>query len=150
MSRMSFAGAMAAAGLLAWAATASAQDAAPPQPQPSPPEVQDSRSPALQPPVAQDVPAQPPPTANTAATTAYTDQQLSAFAAASVQIEPLNQQLAAAAPDARAPIGRQIVATLEQHGLDLETYNGIVAAAQADPSLAARVTALRQQAHPPG
>lgn len=75
--------------------------------------------------------------------TSLSDAQLQAFVAASAEIEPLNRAIASAPEDQRAAIGAQIVAALERHNLDVETYNGIAARAQADQELASRIAQLR-------
>lgn len=113
MSRVSWYGGCAAALLLACPLTAVAQE-------PTPPE--------------QSQPAQPG---------AYTDAQLQAFAAASAEIDPINQSLANASDEQRAQATERIRAILQQNNLDVETYNAIAARAQADPALAAQIAALR-------
>jgi Domain of unknown function (DUF4168) len=94
-------------------------------------------------PPAQAQPTTPAHSATPATPATYTDAQLSAFAAASVEIDPISRSLQGATPEARAAAATQIRAALTRHNLDSATYNSIAAAAQADPALAARVAALR-------
>ena len=75
-----------------------------------------------------------------------TDAQIQAFAAASVEIEPLNQSLATAVEPRRTEIAGQIRAALTQHGLDGATYNAITSRAQADPALAQRIATAQAAA----
>lgn len=82
--------------------------------------------------------------------TTFTDAQLRSFAAASTAIQPLNTQLQTATPEQRTTLVAQIGAVLTQNNLDGATYNAIAAQAQADPALAARITALSNGASSPG
>ena len=70
-----------------------------------------------------------------AAATAYSDEQVTGFAAASLQLREVhaNEALDDAAKMAEA---RTIVSS---HGLDPQTYNAIAVAARTDNALAARV-----------
>lgn len=75
----------------------------------------------------------------------FSDANLRAFAAAAVEIEPINRTLAAATPEQRAQAAEQLRAILERHNLDGATYNAIAARAQEDPAFAARISALHTQ-----
>lgn len=94
--------------------------------------------------------AQATPAPGTAQPTTFTDAQLRSFAAAATAIQPLNAQLQTATPEQRTTIIAQIRATLTQNNLDGATYNAIAAQAQADPALAARISALGSGATAPG
>lgn len=78
--------------------------------------------------------------------TSFSDAQLQAFVAASAEIDPLNRAIATAPEAERESLGAQIIAALERHNLDVETYNGIAARAQSDQELAARIAQLRAAA----
>lgn len=104
----------------------------PPQAQPATPSPQAQAAPG---------PVQP---------TTFTDAQLRSFSAAATAIQPLNAQLQTATPEQRTTIIAQIRAALTQNNLDGATYNAIAAQAQADPALAARITALSSGATAPG
>jgi hypothetical protein len=80
--------------------------------------------------------------------TEFTDAQLQSFIAASTEINPLSQSLAAAPADQQQVIAAQIRAVLQSHNLSIEAYNGIAAQAQSDPALAARINALAAPAAP--
>jgi hypothetical protein len=94
--------------------------------------------------IAQPQPAQTQTSAN------YTDEQLRAFVAASVEVQPLTEGLAAATPEARTATTAQIGAALERHSISAAAYNDIATRAQSDTALAARINTLRQtgEAHP--
>jgi hypothetical protein len=94
-----------------------------------------SAAPEAPPPAA----AQPAPPA---ATGAYTDAQLRAFAAASHDIQPLSAQLSSSDASTKSAAVAQVRAILTRNNLDSATYNAIAAQAQADPALAARIAAL--------
>lgn len=80
-----------------------------------------------------------------ASTSTYTDAQLQSFAAASVEIEAVQAQArAAGGPNEQTQTATRDI--LARHSLDAQTYNGIVAAAQADQALAQRVVAFRTNA----
>lgn len=91
---------------------------------------------------AQTAMATPPP-APAAVPTTFTDAQLQSFVAASAAIDPLNRQFASATPEQRTALGAQIRTALEQHNLDLPTYNAIAARAQTDQALGQRIAQLR-------
>ena len=89
-------------------------------------------------------PAAPPAaTAPSATASTYTDAQLSAFAAASTEIQPLTPGLATATPEARTQTTAQIRAALARHNIDSATYNSIAQSAQTDTALAERIASLR-------
>ena len=95
--------------------------------------------------------AQPnPPAAQTQASATYTDAQLQAFVAASTEVQPLTEGLAAATPEARTATTAQIGAALERHNISAQAYNDIATRAQTDTALAGRINTLRQagEAHP--
>jgi hypothetical protein len=94
-----------------------------------------------------EVAPQQPTAAPTTGT--YSDAQLQAFAAASLEIDPISRTLAGATPDQEATAATQIRAILQRHNLDGETYNTIASRAQADPALAARVAAFQTAVMPP-
>jgi len=73
----------------------------------------------------------------------FTDAQLQAFVAASAEIDPLNRELASATPERRTQIAAEIRSALDRNNIDLQTYNGIAARAQADQTLGARIAQLR-------
>lgn len=73
----------------------------------------------------------------------FTDAQVQSFAAASLEIDPINRQLATATPEQRAQAAEQIRAILARHNLDGATYNAIATAAQTDQTLAARIAAAQ-------
>ena len=79
----------------------------------------------------------------------FTDANLRAFAAASIEIEPINRALPTASAEQRAQATEQIRAILARHNLDGATYNAIAARAQSDPAFAARIRALYEQAATP-
>lgn len=91
----------------------------------------------------QAAPAPAAPTAPNVAPTSFTDAQLQSFVTASRQIEPLNRQVQAAAPEQRAQLATQIRAVLTQNNLDGATYNAIATRAQSDQALASRIAALQ-------
>jgi hypothetical protein len=80
--------------------------------------------------------------------TEFTDAQLQSFIAASTQINPLSQSLAAAPADQQPVIAAQIRSILQTNNLSIEAYNGIASQAQSDPALAARINALAAPAAP--
>lgn len=92
--------------------------------------------------VAQEQPAQ----AEAAATATFTDAQVTAFAAASTEIDPISQRLASATPEQRTEATTQIRGILERHSLTADTYNAIATQAQTDTSLQARINAARAPA----
>lgn len=77
------------------------------------------------------------------ATSGYSDAQIQAFAAASLEIDPINRTLATASPDQQATAATQIRAILERNNLDGNTYNAIATQAQTDTALAARIAAAQ-------
>ncbi len=86
----------------------------------------------------------PPPAAQTQASANYTDAQLTAFVAASAEVQPLTESLAAATPEARTATTAQIGAALERHNISAAAYNDIATRAQTDTALAGRINTLRQ------
>jgi hypothetical protein len=92
-------------------------------------------------PAAAQTQAQPP--APTQAQT-FTDAQIGAFAAASVEIDPISRRLATATPEQRTQGAAQIRAVLQRHNLEADVYNSIAARAQTDTALAARIQAARR------
>lgn len=92
------------------------------------------------------VSAQTPQASPPAATqSTYTDAQLQAFAAASLEIDPISRALPTANDEQRAAATAQIREILQRHGMDAETYNAIAAQAQTDAALAQRVASLQTQ-----
>lgn len=81
---------------------------------------------------------------------AFTDAQISAFAAASQEIDPISRRLAEAAPQERGEAATQIRAILTRHNLEAETYNAIATQAQSDANLQARILAALPTAQPAG
>jgi hypothetical protein len=73
----------------------------------------------------------------------FTEATLRAFAAASVEIDPISRNLATATPEQRTQATEQIRQILQRHNLDSATYNAIAARAQTDQALAARIASLR-------
>lgn len=78
----------------------------------------------------------------------FSDAQLSAFARASIEIDPINRTLANASEAERAQATVQIRTVLERNNLDGATYNAIATRAQTDQALSARIAALRAPAPP--
>ncbi|MGQ0532489.1 MAG: DUF4168 domain-containing protein [Caulobacteraceae bacterium] len=74
----------------------------------------------------------------------FSDATLRAFAAASVEIDPISRSLATATPEQRTQATEQIRQILQRNNLDSATYNAIAARAQADPALAARIAELHR------
>jgi hypothetical protein len=92
--------------------------------------------------------AQTPQTAPPAATQgAYTEAQLQAFAAASLEVDPISRSLPSANAEQRTQATVQIREILQRHNIDSQTYNAIAARAQTDPALAQRIAALQTQGH---
>ncbi|MGD9980255.1 MAG: DUF4168 domain-containing protein [Hyphomonadaceae bacterium] len=79
----------------------------------------------------------------------FTDATLRAFAAASVEIEPITRTLATATPEQRTQATEQIRQILQRNNLDSATYNAIAARAQSDTTFAARIASLHR-ANPSG
>lgn len=131
-----FTSAIAAVSLFGLAGVASAEEptagAGATQAQPAQTQAAPAQQPA-QP--TQAAPAQP-------GSSAYTDAQLQAFAAASLEIERVREQAqSSGGPNAQTQTAMRDILT--RHQLDAETYNGIVNAMQADQSVAQRVMAYR-------
>ena len=82
--------------------------------------------------------------------TTFSDEQLRSFARAALEIQPINARLATATPEQRTAAAEQIRAILTRNNLDGATYNAIAQQAQADPALAARITALNNGTSSPG
>jgi hypothetical protein len=74
----------------------------------------------------------------------FTDETLRAFAAASVEIDPISRTLASATPEQRTQATEQIRQILQRNNLDSATYNAIAARAQSDPAFAQRIAALHR------
>lgn len=74
----------------------------------------------------------------------FSDETLRAFAAASVEIDPISRGLAGQTPEQRTAATEQIRQILTRNHLDSATYNAIAARAQADPALAARIASLHR------
>lgn len=73
----------------------------------------------------------------------FTEAQLQAFAEASLEIDPISRQYAAAPPAQQEQLAAQMRAILERVEIDGATYNAIAAAAQTDAELASRVAELQ-------
>lgn len=69
----------------------------------------------------------------------FGDANLRAFAAASIEIDPITRDLAAATPEQRTQATEQIRQILERNNLDSATYNAIAARAQAEPAFAQHI-----------
>jgi hypothetical protein len=80
----------------------------------------------------------------------FTDAQLRAFAQASLEIDPISRGLANATPAEQTQAANQIREILERNNLDGATYNAIVAQAQTDAELSARIAALQVAAQASG
>jgi hypothetical protein len=74
----------------------------------------------------------------------FSDETLRAFAAASVEIDPISRSLANATPEQQTQATEQIRQILQRNNLDSATYNAIAARAQRDPALAARIAELNR------
>jgi hypothetical protein len=74
----------------------------------------------------------------------FTDETLRAFAAASVEIDPISRTLASQTPEQRTAATEQIRQILQRNNLDSATYNAIASRAQADPALASRIASLHR------
>lgn len=81
--------------------------------------------------------------ARVAALQSFSDAQVRAFAAASVEIDPISRDLAAASAEERAQGAEQIREILARHNLDGATYNAIATRAQTDQALQQRIASLR-------
>ncbi len=73
----------------------------------------------------------------------FTDAQISAFAAASAEVDPISRGLANANPEQRTQGAAQIRAILTRHNIEADTYNAIATQARTDTALAARIRAAR-------
>lgn len=73
----------------------------------------------------------------------FTDAQVSAFAAASVEIDPISRSLANGTAEQRTQGATQIRGILQRHNLEADVYNAIATRAQSDTALAARIQAAR-------
>lgn len=76
----------------------------------------------------------------------FSDQTLNAFAAASIEIDPITQTLATATPEQQAQATEQIRQILARNSIDSATYNAIASRAQADAAFAERIQVLNRQA----
>jgi hypothetical protein len=74
----------------------------------------------------------------------FSDETLRAFAAASVEIDPISRTLATQTAEQRAASTEQIRQILQRNNIDSATYNAIAARAQADPALASRIASLHR------
>lgn len=83
-------------------------------------------------------------TTTPAAPTTFTDAQLTSFAAAAIEIDPISRSVATQTPEQRAASTEQIRQILARNNLDSATYNAIAARAQSDPTLAARIASLNR------
>lgn len=81
--------------------------------------------------------------ARVAALQSFSDAQVQAFAAASLEIDPISRDLAAASAEERAQGAEQIRQILARHNLDGATYNAIATRAQTDQALQQRIASLR-------
>lgn len=81
----------------------------------------------------------------------FSDAQIQAFAAASLEIDPINRSLATASGADRATAATQIREILTRNNLDGATYNAIATRAQTDTALQTRIAAARapQTTEPP-
>jgi hypothetical protein len=75
----------------------------------------------------------------------FSDANMRAFAAASLEIDPITRNLAGATPEQQTQATDQIRQILERNNLDSATYNAIAARAQAEPAFAQRVQDLHRQ-----
>jgi len=82
--------------------------------------------------------------------TTFTDAQLTSFAAAAMEIDPISRSVATQTPEQRAASADQIRQILARNNLDSATYNAIAARAQADPTFAARIASLNRTTQGPG
>lgn len=89
--------------------------------------------------------AQTPAAPPAAAQAAYTDAQLRAFAAASLEIDPISRTLPSASAEQRTQATAQIRSILARHQIDAATYNAIAARAQTDAAFAQRIASLQVQ-----
>ena len=74
----------------------------------------------------------------------FSDETLRAFAAASIEIDPISRSLAGQTPEQQTQATEQIRQILQRNNIDSATYNAIAARAQADPALAARIASLHR------
>lgn len=82
----------------------------------------------------------------------FTEDQLRAFAAASLEIDPISRDLTNATEAERTQAANQIREILERNDLDGATYNAIATRAQTDADLRGRIAALQvaeQAVEPP-
>jgi len=94
-------------------------------------------------PAAAQTQTQPPAQPQAQQQQSFTDAQISAFAAASAEIDPISRGLASATAEQRTQGASQIRAVLQRHNLEADTYNAIATQAQADTALAARIRAAQ-------
>ncbi|MEZ5955788.1 MAG: hypothetical protein R3C27_01050 [Hyphomonadaceae bacterium] len=76
----------------------------------------------------------------------FSETNLRAFAAASIEIEPVTAGLATATPEQQAQATEQIRQILERNNLDSAAYNAIATRAQAEPAFAQRIQEVHRQA----
>lgn len=74
----------------------------------------------------------------------FSDESLRAFAAASLEIDPISRTLATGTPEQQAQATEQIRQILLRNNLDSASYNAIAARAQADATFAARIQQLHR------
>lgn len=74
----------------------------------------------------------------------FSDETLRAFAAASLEIDPISRALTGQTPEQQAQATEQIRQILQRNNIDSATYNAIAARAQTDPTLAARIASLHR------
>ena len=93
--------------------------------------------------------AQTPASPPAATQSSFSDAQLQAFAAASLEIDPISRALPSATAAQRTQATTQIRTILQRHNIDSATYNAIAARAQSDQEFAARIQTLHRQAQAP-
>lgn len=84
------------------------------------------------------------PPAAQAAAASYTDAQLNAFIAASLEVQPLTERLPGQTSAQQAQTSAEISAALQRHAITSTTYNEIARRAQTDETLTARINMLRE------
>lgn len=75
----------------------------------------------------------------------FSDENMRAFAAASLEIDPITRNLAGATPEQQTQATEQIRQVLARNNLDSATYNAIAERAQSEPAFAQRVQELHRQ-----
>ncbi|SDI38911.1 DUF4168 domain-containing protein [Alloyangia pacifica] len=108
-----------------------------------------------------EAPAEPPAAAAPAAPSVeFSEEQLTAFVDAAAQVQAVQQNYMAQIDAVEEPEGKQELvekaqvemadAVNETEGMDVNTYNEIGQAAQADPELNQRIIAMLQERAPAG